>query len=56
MTERSLQKWSSTWKKRDRISVEVEELESLVGPKDLVGSGFQANLGGSEEQKGSRDL
>ena len=29
-----MQEWSSTWKEGDSLQLEVEELESLLGPED----------------------
>ena len=39
----------------NRLKVESRGVGILAGPRGL-GCGFQANLGGSEEQIGSRDL
>ena len=55
VTERS---WSSTWKKSDSLKVEVEELESLLGPEESEVD-FRRTFGSrSEEQKSglSHDL
>ena len=34
VTQRSLEEWRSIWEKSDSMKVEVEELESLLGPED----------------------
>ena len=55
MTERSLQKRKQYLEEGNNLKVDVEELESLLCPEDSEVD-FRANLGRSEEQKGSRDF
>ena len=44
VTGRSLQEWSSTWNKSDK----VEELESVLGPEDSSARSLKLSVRGSE--------